>query len=58
MDLVSWGGFVNEENVFWWEGLKWLKDLESWFLDIVIIVIIELNVEVKVIKEFFVLVVE
>lgn len=44
--------------MFWWEGLKWLKDLESWFLDIVIIVIIELNVEVKVIKEFFVLVVE
>ena len=29
-DLASRGRPVNEENVLWWEGPKWLKDPESW----------------------------
>ena len=57
-DLASRGGPVNEENVLWWEGPKWLKDPESWPPDIVTTATTESNAEVKATKELFALAVE
>ena len=57
-DLASRGGPVNEENVLWWEGPKWLKDPESWPTDIVTTATTESNAEVKATKELFALAVE
>ena len=57
-DLASRGGPVNEDNVLWWEGPKWLKDPESWPPDIVTTATTESNAEVKATKELFALAVE
>lgn len=38
----------------WWSGLVWFFNKDVWFLDIIIRVFFEIQVEVKVIKEFFV----
>ena len=37
-DLASRGGLVKEDNSLWWNGPTWLKEQDSWPLDIITVV--------------------